>query len=108
MKKFWKWMKENDYGWEEENVSYGGYWNDYGLRVGRLCDNWVLFTQQMLIGYMQEYLLVNGFISFRQFGIWLAEQTKERRFWKAGVILDGDNHMEVIYDILKQKIEELE
>ncbi len=62
----------------------------------------------MLIGYMIEYLLINGFISFRQIGIWLADQIKERALWKEGIVLNGDNHIDVIYDIIKQKIEELE
>ena len=86
MKKFWEWTDEK------------GYIKELPVMV----------RNQMLIGYMTQYLLETGRISFRQFGIWLAIKIKERLSLRDGVVLNGNNHIEVIFDILKEKIEELD
>ncbi|HEC67124.1 MAG TPA: hypothetical protein ENI23_17745 [bacterium] len=83
MKKLWEWMDEKGYAKELP----------------------VMVRNQMLIGYMTQYLLETGQISFRQFGIWLAIKIKERLSLRDGIVLNGNNHIEVIFDILKEKIE---
>ena len=99
---FWKWMKEKQYGYiNTENSKVVWIKNQDGHN-----QNAGFPTKQMLIGYMIEYLLLTGKISWMRFGTWLHEEMDMRRFLKKGIILDGENHAEVIYDILINKIKE--
>lgn len=62
------------------------------------------FPKQMLTGYMIEYLLIKGKMSWLRFGKWLHEEMHDERFTEKGV--EFDNPMAAIFDILKRKIEE--
>ena len=102
MDKFFEWL--------DHNRDIEKYDNEHGqhgmiIRQHTFDEAYVERKPQLLIGYMIEYLLIAGQISFRQFGIWLAEQIKERLSLRDGVVLNGNNHIEVIFDILKEKIE---
>jgi len=91
------------------------YWSGYGY-TGKmelelfiiLHGKYFYFDKQSMIGYKIEYLLLNGFMSWRRLGGWLEEKIKERAFWKKGIVLNGDNYIEVLNDILDTKIKEID
>lgn len=93
--KFWEWMEKKNYAiWEPDDEEW----------IHRSVTS---FTKQMLVQYMIEYLLLKGHISYRRFGHWLAEQMADYlklKNAKYGI----DNPSEIIFEILKEKIEGLE
>ena len=95
LKLFWDQMNEKEYGFD------GKIWikNQDGHN-----QNLGYPTNQMLVGHKIEYLLLNGMISIWEFGNWLHKQLKDARFQSK---LDGDNHIEVIDNILTKKIKEI-
>lgn len=51
------------------------------------------------IGYMIEYILLQGLVSYRRFGGWLQDEMK-RRFSE----IDNGNHIDIVFDILKEMV----
>ncbi len=95
MDKFWEWMKEMEYC-ESRDIIISG--------VSEVGDNFeIYFEKQMLIGYMIEHLLTKQ-ISFRRIGHWIGDRIHDYLL-QVDCKYNGDNGAEVIYDLLKEKIE---
>lgn len=56
MDKFWKWMAEEEYGWENSNGNHVIWMKNQDGQN----QNAGFPTKQMLIGYMIEYLIKKG------------------------------------------------
>jgi len=95
MDKFWKWLIT-----EKDEAGYVP-------GIGYTMNGVDFIPNSMLVGYMMEYLLRKGRISFRQIGIWLAEEIKSNYFKINTVALNGDNYLDVVYHILEKKINSL-
>jgi hypothetical protein len=106
MKKFCQWMKENHDN--EFEIYYTEFIKKPTILTHELTKtNQIAYTKQMLVQYMTEYLLLKGYISFRRYGHWLAEQMSAYLMLKDAKY-GIDQPSEIIYEILKEKIEELD
>jgi len=99
MKKFYEYMEKNDYG-----ISFNGRMEEeVFFRLNGGIRYYLSSTD--LTGHMIKYLVLKGFISFRQYGIWLADEIKHYLL-RVDKEYDIDKPSEIMYEILKEKIEE--
>ncbi len=93
MNKFWRWFEKVYI----DNVS----------SLLAIYGKFDSIPKQGLIGYMIEYLVVNGHISFRRIGHWIGDAI-QIGLLRADIKMGAEEPAEGIYELLKERIEEIE
>jgi len=108
-KDFWEWMSKMRYGAhvsESDNMVIMTYIDETEANKRQYVLAPYVPTEQMIVGHMIEYLVKKGFISFRQLGIWLANEIKSYLLLK-NAKYGLDNPDGIVFEILKSKINEV-